>query len=564
MTLPSAVVCCLVRGMGYTLALAFGALSALALAQGVRDYVVELEPESPAARVRRQEQVEARRRGPVLMVHRGASALAPENTLSAYARAMDFGADGVEVDVRRTADGVLVLFHDEVLDRLTHGLGTVNQLPARALLALEPRLAFGRPIGGTPPSFLQLLDLARQRAMLLHLDVKEDGLADQVARALDAADCWDHVVAINPPHAARLLADPRFRPLRYKVPGLYAGRQDLDPGAVEQALRQPGQMILVDDPRVAAGVLGREPYAPVALTQRFRYTRPSPPTSLSSSSSGHDPGPFNAAAHLEQLALRVSPDSEPQLLGLVEAPVEWPGQGLAAGDGKSPLAARIVERAWAADRLGQLGRKSRVVVKALEGLVERPGAHPDWRFHGLDGALAARALGQLRASESAPRLIAAFRRSWADPASSAAGDRATNSTAWAEARFKLHLLAALGDLRCRAARRFLLDLAGGQEPTGNSGLGSIWHEDATRALLRQNLAWDAIARLLRSPGPAVRGTAMIECVDWPNEERRKALSVAAGWALALPGVPYADFAPPPPARPRQVTPAVAPPPKHTR
>ena len=52
--------------------------------------------------------------GTVVMVHRGAAAFAPENTLEAYAAALDYGADGCEVDLRRTADGVLVLFHDDM------------------------------------------------------------------------------------------------------------------------------------------------------------------------------------------------------------------------------------------------------------------------------------------------------------------------------------------------------------------------------------------------------------------------------------------------------------------
>lgn len=49
---------------------------------------------------------------PLVLAHRGASARAPENTLEAFALARDLGADGVELDVRRTADGVLVVHHD--------------------------------------------------------------------------------------------------------------------------------------------------------------------------------------------------------------------------------------------------------------------------------------------------------------------------------------------------------------------------------------------------------------------------------------------------------------------
>ena len=49
---------------------------------------------------------------PLVLAHRGARRRAPENTLEAYAVARDLGADGVELDVRRTRDGALVLHHD--------------------------------------------------------------------------------------------------------------------------------------------------------------------------------------------------------------------------------------------------------------------------------------------------------------------------------------------------------------------------------------------------------------------------------------------------------------------
>src|SRR5689334_11226035 len=64
----------------------------------------ELRTESPAERSIRHELIAKRRVGPMIIVHRGASSIAPENTLEAYAAAMDFGADGCEVDLRLTRD----------------------------------------------------------------------------------------------------------------------------------------------------------------------------------------------------------------------------------------------------------------------------------------------------------------------------------------------------------------------------------------------------------------------------------------------------------------------------
>ena len=54
---------------------------------------------------------------PLIIAHRGASKQAPENTMSAFQRALELGADGIELDVHMSADGYLVVIHDETADR---------------------------------------------------------------------------------------------------------------------------------------------------------------------------------------------------------------------------------------------------------------------------------------------------------------------------------------------------------------------------------------------------------------------------------------------------------------
>lgn len=58
--------------------------------------------------------------------HRGASEYAPENTLSSFYMGLAQGANGIETDVQRTKDGVLVLFHDGTLDRATDKSGKLS------------------------------------------------------------------------------------------------------------------------------------------------------------------------------------------------------------------------------------------------------------------------------------------------------------------------------------------------------------------------------------------------------------------------------------------------------
>ncbi len=71
---------------------------------------------------------------PLVLAHRGASRRAPENTVEAFRVARELGADGVELDVRRTRDGVLVLSHDPVID----GYGLVVEHPFEHLRAQRP------------------------------------------------------------------------------------------------------------------------------------------------------------------------------------------------------------------------------------------------------------------------------------------------------------------------------------------------------------------------------------------------------------------------------------------
>ncbi|MET9860804.1 glycerophosphodiester phosphodiesterase family protein [Streptomyces smyrnaeus] len=76
-------------------------------------------------------------RPPSVIAHRGASMAAPEHTLAAYRRAIEEGADGLECDVRLTADGHLVCVHDRRVNRTSNGRGAVSALELADLAALD-------------------------------------------------------------------------------------------------------------------------------------------------------------------------------------------------------------------------------------------------------------------------------------------------------------------------------------------------------------------------------------------------------------------------------------------
>lgn len=94
--------------------------------------------------------------------HRGASAQAPENTLPAFRLAFEQGADGIELDVQRSADGVLVVCHDETIDRTSDGTGAIVDLSHEQLLAHDFSNGMADHAGVQIPTLAQVLELVAE------------------------------------------------------------------------------------------------------------------------------------------------------------------------------------------------------------------------------------------------------------------------------------------------------------------------------------------------------------------------------------------------------------------
>jgi glycerophosphoryl diester phosphodiesterase len=134
--------------------------------------------------------------GPWLVAHRGGGGLAPENTLAAFDLAVRLGADALEIDVRRTRDGEVVIFHDEETTRLTGRPGTIEARTLDEVGALDAGASFTTDGGATfpfrgdglaVPTLAGLL--ARHPALRLNIDAKTDdeSLALALARVLTTA-----------------------------------------------------------------------------------------------------------------------------------------------------------------------------------------------------------------------------------------------------------------------------------------------------------------------------------------------------------------------------------------
>ncbi len=129
--------------------------------------------------------------------HAGARCYAPENTLAAIEIAIRQGAYRVELDVRHTRDGHIVLMHDETVDRTTDGSGRVADLTLEEVQRLHA--------GGTEPvpTLEEVLRIARGRCKLL-IEIKEERIADEVVRLIERSRMAEEC-AISSFHEGELL-----------------------------------------------------------------------------------------------------------------------------------------------------------------------------------------------------------------------------------------------------------------------------------------------------------------------------------------------------------------------
>lgn len=135
--------------------------------------------------------------------HRGASAYAPENTLEAFALAVQQGAHGVELDVQLTKDGEVVVIHDETIDRTSNGKGFVKDYTLKELKEFD----FGKPHPEYPaldqvvriPTLRQVFDLLKPAGLEVNVELKTgiilyEGLEEKVLAVTEEMGMEDKVI----------------------------------------------------------------------------------------------------------------------------------------------------------------------------------------------------------------------------------------------------------------------------------------------------------------------------------------------------------------------------------
>ncbi len=147
---------------------------------------------------------------PVNLAHRGASSLAPENTIEAFRLAVEAGAGGLELDVHMTRDGHIVVIHDATVDLTTEGAGPVSEMTLDELRGFDAGHNFSpdggptRPYRGRGVRVPTLEEVLREfPGVAVNIDIKagRPGIEAAVLGVLRDADALGRVLVVSTPHA---------------------------------------------------------------------------------------------------------------------------------------------------------------------------------------------------------------------------------------------------------------------------------------------------------------------------------------------------------------------------
>jgi glycerophosphoryl diester phosphodiesterase len=140
---------------------------------------------------------------PQVFAHRGGCALGPENTIAAFDRGLAAGADGLELDVHLSADGIPVVCHDPTLERTTGAIGPVRALTAAQLASVDAGCRYIDGAGGYPfrergigiPALRDVLERYPDIPLIVEMKVDSHEMGTALAAAVRAAAAAERVCA---------------------------------------------------------------------------------------------------------------------------------------------------------------------------------------------------------------------------------------------------------------------------------------------------------------------------------------------------------------------------------
>ena len=179
----------------------------------------------------------------IRIAHRGASGIAPENTLIAFKKAIDIGVDAVELDLHGTVDNEVVVIHDASLDRTTDHCGPVNRTPLETIKRADAGKKFATKFAGEPvPTLAEALECIAEKTVAV-LEIKDPLIAEAVVAQIRQTQALDLTVIISF-HASVLR---EVRALEPRIPtGWLIGTQNnhIPPAELCQQLGELGSSLL--------------------------------------------------------------------------------------------------------------------------------------------------------------------------------------------------------------------------------------------------------------------------------------------------------------------------------
>jgi glycerophosphoryl diester phosphodiesterase len=268
---------------------------------------------------------------PLVFAHRGGAALRPENTMASFDHGLSLGADGLELDVHLSRDGVVVVHHDDTLDRTTNAQGPLAARTADELARVDAGYWFtsDSPQAATPaypfrghgfgvPRLREVLDRHRHARVIIELKTAEAELVRRTIDDIRAAGALERV-ALGSFHGRALHEARRYEP---RIP-TGAAREETRWALYRSRVRWP---------------LGRTPYREFQVPERAGSTVIVTPR-------------FIAHAHRAGLPVRIwTVDDRDDMVRLLE----WGADGVISD---RPDIAVPVVRAWAERTSGPTGSR---------------------------------------------------------------------------------------------------------------------------------------------------------------------------------------------------------------
>jgi glycerophosphoryl diester phosphodiesterase len=136
---------------------------------------------------------------PIIFAHRGASGYAPENTIAAFEMAVSLGAEAIELDTKLSSDGVVMVMHDQTVDRTTGQSGNLRTFTAQQLRQMDAGSHFDAKFAGEKvPTLAEVFEAVGQKIFinieLTNYQTSGDGLVDKVIELIDQYSMNERVI----------------------------------------------------------------------------------------------------------------------------------------------------------------------------------------------------------------------------------------------------------------------------------------------------------------------------------------------------------------------------------